>query len=310
MTHLRPREKVLDGYDSAVYWVALHSVAGLGPVTYRRLLREFGDPRNVLLGASKADLNSLKWLRQDLVKGIFLAKHKLQDSVSIVQRLRYNNIKIVTLADRDYPQKIRMPKNSSVVLYVKGKCPEGDKKTIGIVGSSRPSDKGYQIAVEAARMLAQKGFTIVSGYAHGIDTAAHLGALETRKVGEADRTIMVIPTGFDHFVWNKTLRPFANNAGAYTIISESLPNQEWSVGAALSRNRLIAGLSDAVLVIETETGGGAARTASHAIDLGKKTFAVKYTNPPSNAMGNASMFKQGASPVSSYKDLDKIAAYL
>ncbi|MFQ5862356.1 MAG: DNA-processing protein DprA [Candidatus Brocadiales bacterium] len=296
--------------DRVIYWVALHSVPGLGPVTYRRLLERFGDPRTVLLETSKRDLNSLPWLRYELVKGIFNAKERLADIVNIVKILTYNNIKVVTPAHRGYPSKIRMIKNAPVVLYIRGKYLKRDKKAVAIVGSTRPSDKGYRIAVEAARRLAQKGATIVSGYARGIDTAAHLGAMETVQAGKPGRTIMVIPTGFDHFVWKATLRPYAHNSSRYSIISESFPNQEWSVGAALSRNRLIASLSDAVFVVETDVGGGAAHTFFHAKTLGRMTFALKYSKPPTSAMGNESILSQGATPISSFKDLDKITAFL
>ncbi|MCB7129963.1 MAG: DNA-protecting protein DprA [Candidatus Brocadiales bacterium] len=307
---LRHRQNAMRDVEPAVYWVALHSVPGLGPVTYRRLLEKFGNPQTVLLEASRRDLNSIKWLKQDLIKGIFKAKKMLRHFVSTVNQLTSKNVRVLTLADKAYPSKIRMIKNASVVLYSRGNCLKTNERAVAIVGSSRPSEKGYRIAADAAKILAQRGVAIISGYARGIDTAAHLGAMETFAASGAGHTIMAIPTGFDHFVWNKTLRPHAGNSGGYTIISESFPNQQWSVGTALSRNRLIAGLSDAVLVVETEVGGGAAHTFSHARALGRKTFALKYTNPPGSAMGNETLLSQGATPISSYKDLDKIAAYL
>ncbi len=300
----------MEGLDRIIYWVALHSVPGLGPVTYRRLLETFGDPRIVLLETTKRDLNSLPWLRHEIVRGILSAKENLPNIASVVDTLTCNNIQIVTFADRDYPEKIRMTKNAPVVLYIRGKYLERDKRAVAIVGSTRPSRKGFSIAREAARRLAQKGVTIVSGYASGIDTAAHLGAMETAGVERPGRTIMTIPTGLEHFVWNSTLRPYACNSASYSIISESFPSQEWSVGAALSRNRLIAGLSEAVFVVETDVGGGAIHTFSHARGLGKTAFALKYSNPPRSATGNESILSQGAIPISSFKDLDKIVACL
>lgn len=299
--------------DQLVYWVALHGVPGLGPVTYRRLLERFGDPQTVLLDTTKRDMNAVPWLRDKLVKDIFSAREKLSDVASIVKKLTYDGVRIVTLYDGDYPQKIRMLKNGPVVLYIRGKYPEMDRKAVAIVGSTRPSDKGYRIALEAARRLAQKGITIVSGYARGVDTAAHLGALgtmETAEDREPGRTIMTIPTGLDRFVWKRSFNPYIRNNRNYSIVSESFPTQEWSVGATLSRNRLIAGLSDAVFVVETDVGGGAAHTFSHARKLGRMTFALRYRNPPKSALGNEPLLSQGAIPISSYKDLDKIAAYL
>ncbi len=296
--------------DPVTYWVALHSVPGLGPVTYRRLLERFGEPRTVLLETSKSDLNSLPWLRQELIKDIFRAREMMGTFVSIVNTLAYNGVRIVTLADRAFPQKIKMLKNAPVVLYLRGEYLERDRRALAIVGSTTPSAKGYKIAAETARRMAQKGFTIISGYARGIDTAAHLGALQSVSAGRDGRTIMVIPTGLDHFVWKKILGPYADRKTSYSVVSESFPNQEWSVGSALSRNRLIAGLSDAVFVVETDVGGGAIHTFSHAKTLGKKTFALRYTNPPKSAMGNQSILSQGAIPVSTYADIENIAAYL
>lgn len=309
----RHRQTGIKDLDRLVYWVALQSVSGIGPVTYRRLLERFGDPQTVLLDIPKRDLNALPWLGHKVVKDISAAKERLLDIANIVNKLTYNNIRIVTLADEDYPPKIRVLKKGPVVLYIRGKYPVRNRRAVAIVGSTRPSDRGRRIALDAAKRLARKGITVVSGYARGVDTAAHLGAMgtmETTEAGGPGQTIMVIPTGLDHFVWKKALRPYAHNDRRYSIISESFPNQKWSVGAALSRNRLIAGLSDAVFVVETDVDGGAAHTFSHAKKLDRLTFVLRYRNPPPSAAGNESLLSQGAIPITSYKDLDKIAAYL
>ena len=296
--------------DPVTYWVALHSIRGLGPVTYRRLLDRFGEPRGILLETTKSDLNSLPWLRHELAKDIFQVRRTMGRFASIVDTLAYNGVRILTLADRAFPPKIRMLKHAPVVLYFRGEYLERDKRALAIVGSTRPSMKGYRIAAETARRLAQKGFTIISGYARGIDTAAHSGAMKSGRGVRDGRTIMVIPAGLDHFVWKKTLGSYADRKASYSVISESFPDQKWSVGSALSRNRLIAALSDAVFVVETDVGGGAIHTFSHAKTLGKKTFVLKYTNPPKSAMGNQSILSQGAIPVSNYADIENIAAYL
>lgn len=305
---MRPRQ-IETEISPTIYWVALHSVPGLGPVHYRRLLEKFGDPRRII-EAPKRELNAIPWLRYDLVRGIQDVGKHLEDIVSTVNNLSYSNVRVVMLSDSSYPPKLRMIKNAPVVLYMKGKYLERDKKAVAIVGTTRPSGKGYRIAREAARRLAQEGITIISGYARGIDTAAHLGAMEAAANRRPGRTIMVIPTGFNHFVWKNVLRPYACHSLQYCIISESLPNQAWSVGSALSRNKLIAGLCCALLVVETDIGGGATHAFFHAKALGRKTFALRYRKPPPSAKGNEYILGQGAVPISNLKDLDKIAACL
>ena len=128
--------------NPVTYWVALHSIRGLGPVTYRRLLDRFGEPRSILLETTKSDLNSLPWLRHELAKDIFQVRRTMGRFASIVVTLAYNGVRILTLADRAFPPKIRMLKHAPVVLYFRGEYLERDKRALAIVGSTSPSMKG------------------------------------------------------------------------------------------------------------------------------------------------------------------------
>lgn len=286
--------------DSLVYWVALHSVPGLGPVTYRKLLQWGGDPKSILF-ASKRDLNSLPWLKEGLIKAILKARVELEEKTRLLDRLYRQGVRVVTLQDEDYPQKLKEIKSSPVVIYIKGKYLKRDDKAVAIVGSTRPSEKGYRIAQESARRLALKGYTIVSGYARGIDTAAHIGALET-----GGRTIMAIPMGIEAFSWRREFSPYVSKEEGYLILSESLPSLGWQTGAALSRNKLIASLSSAVFVVETDVRGGALHTFSFAQRNGRKTFVLRYKKPPTTARGNEFLLRRGGTPISNFKEVEEI----
>jgi DNA processing protein len=286
------------------YWVALHCVDGIGHATYQKLLDRFNDPETVLLDATEEEVLAIPRINKRVAKGIISARESAEDSnnriehtARLIERLNHSHVRIITCNDHSYPARIKVLKNPPVLLYILGEYNNIQKKAVAIVGSTMPSQKGYKIARECAKRLAKEGFTIVSGYAKGIDTAAHLGALEA-----GGATIMAIPTGISLF---RVRYPFSSKAikDRAVVISESFPTQEWTVGAAMSRNKLIVALSDALIVVETAAKSGSMATFNMAKKLGIKTFAIKYSNPPSSALGNSIILEQGAIPITRIADL-------
>ena len=122
------------------------------------------------------------------------------------------------------------------------------------------------------------------------------------------RTIFVVPHGIMRFKprWGYPPAPALARQGA--VISETPPEEEWSRRAAVMRNRLIAALSRAVIIIETRPRGGAMHTAAAARKLGRAVFAVRYARPPAAARGNEVIFGQGGAPLSKYADADIVLA--
>lgn len=294
--------------DDRLYWVALQGVEGLGPATFRLILDRFGGPR-AAIEASRRELVSVRGLRDSIIGGIMQCKERLEDTKRLLKILNKNGIKMLVKGEEGYPAPLEVMKNPPVVLYARGKylqapyligTGQGDERAVALVGATRPTEKGFWIAMESARRLVRMGYTIVSGYARGIDTAAHLGALEA-----GGRTILALPMGILRFSWRGEFKPYVRKVNNYLLLSDSFPTEEWHVGAAMSRNRLIACLSRAVLVIETGDVGGAMYTAEFAKGLGRKVFTLRYRHIPKAAGGNQLLIKRGAIPLTNFKELEE-----
>ena len=187
-------------------------------------------------------------------------------------------------------------------LYFIGQIPEKQLPTVAIVGSRKPTAYGKEVAYKLAYELAQKGIIIVSGLALGIDSIAHRGALEADGT-----TLAVLANGLD-YIYPRSHHALAQQIvkqnGA--IISEYEPHVEAYPNHFLERNRIVSGLSDAVIVVEAASRSGTLNTAAHALEQGREVFAVpgNITSPLSAGCNN--LLKQGATPVTSSEDVLQI----
>jgi DNA processing protein len=247
------------------YWLLLHSIQGIGPITFKRLLEKFSSPVNVF-SAKIEELQNIPRLSRKSVSEILAAHKKLYEIEELLSVLRKRQFRIVTLFDSDYPSKLKRIRNAPPILYVFGEL--GHKKCISIIGARDASPIGLKLAFKFAQELAEMGFTIVSGYAKGVDTQAHLGAI----VGGGS-TIMVLAMGILRFVLHEELEAVRKQLlERSTIISEFFPRNEWTAGQAMARNRITSGLADAVLVVEAGKKSGTITTAKWGIEQGKPIF--------------------------------------
>jgi len=212
-----------------------------------------------------------------------------------------DEIKFIKIEDKEYPEELEKIKDAPKVLYYKGILPSANEKCIAIVGTRRYSPYGQQVALKISGELADAGITIVSGLAPGIDTFSHRAAVEKRK-----RTIAVLGTGLDE----KSIYPQTNLDLSRKIIEHGgcliseLP--EGTPGSKFSfprRNRIISGLSSAVLVIEAKEKSGSLITADCAIKQNKKLFAVPGQIYSSNSAGPNGLIKNGAKLVENANDI-------
>lgn len=190
------------------------------------------------------------------------------------------------------------------MLYYYGNLPENRQKTVAIVGSRRNTPYGYEVAYRAAYEAAKAGAVVVSGLAYGIDSVAHRGALDAGGI-----TIAVLGTPITE-IYPKPhkglAREIIEKGGA--VISEYGP-EDAPLGLPdikarfLARNRIIAGLSDAVLVVEAADHSGTLNTATHALDLGLDLLAVPGDITKSTSVGCNKLIKQGALPYTEPDDL-------
>ena len=212
-----------------------------------------------------------------------------------------SEIKIVKIEDDKYPKELKKIKGAPKVLYYRGVLPDKNEKCFAIVGTRHCSPYGQQVALKMAGDLCDAGLTIVSGLAPGIDTFSHRAVVEKRK-----RTIAVLGTGLDE----RSIYPQTNLDLSRKIIEfggcliSELP--EGTPGSKFSfprRNRIISGLSLAVLVIEAKEKSGSLITAGCAIKQNKKLFAVPGPIYSSNSAGPNKLIKNGARLVENTKDI-------
>ncbi len=211
-------------------------------------------------------------------------------------------IKTIKLEDKEYPLLLKKIPNPPKILYIKGEFLKNEKY-FAVVGTRHCSDYGKKIALSIAKDLSKAGFIIVSGMAIGIDTFAHKGVLEEKR-----RTIAVLGTGIDE----KSIYPRENIAIAKKIlenkgclISEYPPGTKGTRSSFPQRNRIIAGLSLGVLIVEANFGSGALITAKWAEKYRRKIFAVPGSINSPNSKGCHFLIKQGVKLVENSDDILK-----
>jgi len=283
------------------YWVALHNVKGMGPATFQKLLDAYGEPAKAVLDAQRRHLAMMPRLPTTVADEILSARDHVEEAEAQIADLTRRGIKILTMRDEQYPDPLRRIANPPPVLYCYGDLTEADVRGIGIIGATNPSAHGADLANRFARVFARHGHTVVSGYARGIDSAAHRGALTARG-----RTVLVIPTGIARFESHEGFPspPVLARHGA--IVSEQPPDVFWTVEGALARNRITVALSKALLVVETKEEGGTMHTFNIARRAGKPVFVVTYRHPPPSATGNKTVIERGGVPIGNFSDLHKV----
>jgi|SRR3989344_5698217 len=209
-------------------------------------------------------------------------------------------VKIVKIEDKNYPESLKKISGAPKVLYYRGALPSS-APCIAVVGTRRPSDYGQQATLKIAGELADDGFVIVSGMAPGIDTFAHTICVEKNR-----RTIAVLGTGIDE----KSIYPQQNLelsrkiiATGGCLISEFKPGTPGYPNNFRQRNRIISALSLGVLVVEAKEKSGSLITAGFAKLQNKKLFAVPGSIYTLNASGPNKLIKEGATLVESAQDI-------
>ncbi len=276
--------------------IILNALPGFGSVRIRQLVEHFTSARHVL-AATENQLLSSEIISANLVKKIFEFDREsfLQNECNLLQK---NNVNVVSIFDEAYPNALRTIHDPPIILYVKGRLPVDNGLAVGVVGSRRASVYGLNIAEKFAGQLAQLGITVVSGLALGVDAAAHRGCLRT-----GGQTVAVVGCGLMHVYpeQNKDLYREIGEKGA--VISEfpmSMPPISFNFPA---RNRIISGLSMAVLVVEASLQSGALITSRFALEQGRDVFAVPGKIDHPNSQGVNQLIKQGAKLVTCFEDI-------
>ena len=279
-------------------WVALNMTPGIGPRAAAKLLERFGSAERVF-EATRTELEQLRLLPEavdSIIRREFQEKADLE-----IERVASIGADLLILDDGVYPALLREIYDPPITLYVKGAweiCL--DLPCLAVVGSRRCSTYGQNAALMLGRDLAQRGVTVVSGFARGIDAAAHRGALEA-----GGRTVAVLGTGIDQYYprdHQKLAEEILQSGGAVVTqfplgtppVSENFPY----------RNRIISGLSLGVVVVEAAENSGSLITARLAIEQNREVFAVPGNITSRNSFGTNYLIKgAGAKLVQQWQDV-------
>ena len=266
-------------------WIALSLTSRLGGKTLRALRTHFDNDLSVILSADTKQLREVPGIGPKIAQSI--QQIDLEKTLRAIDRWQNAGVNIVTINDPGYPAALLTLDDAPPTVFIRGTWPESNNRTAcAIVGTRRPTSDAYQFAQNLSQALAQRGQLIVSGLAVGIDAAAHIGALAT---GDGI-TVAVLGNG----VLN--LYPPENAPLAQAIItrggallSEVSPDAPVGAPGLVARNRLITGLSDRVVVVETSADGGAMHAARFARLQGKSIYAVE-----NSASGYRALLSNGA----------------
>ncbi len=283
------------------YWVWLASALGAGVKT-EKLFTAFKSPLDIYEATPEKREAARIFSPKQLEK---LLKTSLADAERIVLLCERNGWNIVTPEDIEYPAGLRKIRNMPLVLYVNGdiSCLRG-KVMIGVVGTRNPGIEGITVTHNICTDLTAAGAVIVSGGALGIDSAAHESALYA-----GGKTVCVLGCGFGtrYLMDNEALRRDISRNGA--VVTEFAPNTPASKRTFPTRNRIISGMSHAVLVVEAGERSGSLITAKSAIEQGRTVFAVPGSVVSSAYTGGNRLIADGAkAAVNAYDVLGSFAS--
>jgi DNA processing protein len=277
------------------YWIGFTLIKGIGAVRFQRMLERFGNAESAW-SAAPAELAGAG-LSLKLIERIVAVREKV-DLALIWEQIQSKGIQVLTWLDEAYPQRLKEIEQPPPVLYLRGELIPEDTWAVAIVGTRRVTPYGRQITEEIASFLAANSVTVVSGLARGVDALAHNAAL---KAG--GRTLAVLGSGVDRIYppENRTLAGNIFEHGA--VLSDYAPGTPPESSNFPPRNRIISGLSMAVVVIEAGETSGALITAEFAADQGRDVFAVPGNILAPQSKGTNKLIQQGAHPLLSANDI-------
>jgi DNA processing protein len=280
--------------EERAYWLAWSQINGIGPILLQRLHQHF-DTLAEAWTAKAAELGQVEGFGKQTIETILQERSKLNPEQFIEKHLIKNPC-FWTPADKDYPRLLLEIPNPPPVLYYRGTVDrqenQGTKPTVAIVGTRSPSEYGRRWTRKISTALAKSGFTVVSGFAAGIDTEAHTSCLEA-----GGRTLAVFGTGVD------IVYPKPNERLCDRLLQQGLAISEYPAGTQPNRtnfprrNRIIAGLSRATIVIEAPQKSGALITAYQANDFCRDVYVLTARLDDDRSFGCLELLSKGAHPI-------------
>lgn len=266
-------------------YIQLINSANIGPVTFYKLLRQYG--------SAEAALAALPAGRRTFSRSAAQKEFELA---------RRQNIRLFAFDDPEYPENLRAAEDAPPVIYVRGQinCLR-QPLSLSIVGARNASLNGRKLASQISCELTSQGIMIVSGMARGIDTAAHKGAMFA--LNRTGSTVAVLGTGIDIAYPAENQKLCEQIAGQGAVISEFPLGTEPSAGNFPRRNRIVSALTDGTLVVEASLHSGSLITARLALEQGRDVFAVPGFPTDERSAGPNKLIKDGAFLVENAEDI-------
>lgn len=288
--------------DERCYWIWLQAALGV-QARLEELIAYFGTPRRML------EAGELEWRLSGLLTAKQLDRLRAcrpEASEAVVRRCAEQGWSILTPQERLYPARLRQLPNFPAALYVWGRMPDlNEKVTLAVVGAREASLQGRRIAQSLCAAFARAGAVVVSGGALGIDSAAHMGALEG---GGKTVAFLGCGLGVRYLMENQPLREAVASHGA--VVSEFPPGTPPGRSTFPIRNRLLSGVSCGTVVIEAGEKSGSLITARCALEQGRDVFAVPGDIVSSAYTGANRLIRDGAKPVLTALDVLEEYEYL
>jgi len=223
------------------------------------------------------------------------SEQRMQEELDLAEE---HGVQLVTLVDEAYPLLLREIDDPPLVLYVKGELPIDTARCIAVVGTRRSTRYGSMVAGRLASQLALRGITVVSGLAAGIDTAAHQSVLDV-----GGRTVAVLGCGIDRVYPKRNQGLYDAITGHGAILSEYPIGTSPAKWTFPQRNRILAGLSRGIVVVQAPERSGSLITARLGLEQGREVFAVPGNINTLTSAGTNRLLKQGAKLVDSVEDI-------
>jgi len=281
--------------EAKKFWLGFSQVKGIGAVRTKLLIEYFGD-LSIAWSASEIQLREAG-LGIKTIQALNETRRNINLDLELA-RIIEAGISILTMDDPDYPKRLSLIEYPPPVLFIRGGIEDCDDHAVAIVGTRHLTSYGRQVASELARFLANNHVTVISGLARGIDAVAHQSALEA-----GGRTIAVLGSGVD------VIYPPEHRNLAVRVIEKGALVSDYYPGTAPEgmnfppRNRIISGLSMAVVIVEAGDRSGALITAEFAANQGREVFAIPGSIYALHSKGTNRLIRDGALPLLDFQDL-------
>ena len=277
-------------------FMVLNDLPNIGPITLNRLLTEFAGDPCAILNSNKRRLESVRGVGPETSAAVLNWRTHF-DLPREEERLAQAGAVFITARDEGYPKMLKEIHDPPIGLYRKGAY-LFEQPCIAIVGSRRTTLYGQSVAKKLGAELARLGFCVVSGLARGIDTAAHEGAL---SVG--GKTAAVLGTGIDIIYPSENLALYRRIAETGAILSEFPFGRKADKQSFAMRNRIVSGICEGVVVVESDVQGGAMITARFAGEQGRLIFAVPGRIDQATSRGCHQLIRDGATLLTGVDDI-------